>query len=481
MTMKNLEPRAVFEQFEPITQIPRPSKKEEKIMEYLRQFAAKHNLACKTDEANNVVISKPATPGYEGKPGVVLQAHTDMVCEKNADVNHNFLTDPIETYVDGDWLKANGTPLGADKGIGMAMALAVLAANDLQHPAVDCLFTVDEETGLTGAFALKDGFFSGTRLINLDSEDDGEIFIGCAGGIDTLAKFKMEQEAAPEGYFCARIKVSGLLGGHSGDDIEKGRGNANKILVRYLWRINKATDLRIAMMDGGNLRNAIAREAWAVVCVPMSYKETLRVELNHFAAEVENELALTDKGVTLSLETEEMPKTVFTKAFAGRVLQALYACPHGVFAMSRTMPGLVETSTNMASVKMEGEYLVVNTSQRSSIESSKYDIMNKVEAVFLLAGAEVSHGDGYPGWQPNVNSALLKVAQKTFVKVAGKEPKVRAIHAGLECGLFLKKYPHLDMISIGPSMTGVHSPNEQLSISSTGRCWEWLKAILAEL
>lgn len=479
--MNNLEPKAVFSQFEVITRIPRPSKKEGKIMEYLRQFAAEHHLACKTDAADNVLISKPATPGYENHPGVVLQAHTDMVCEKNADTEHDFDTDPIQTYVDGDWLKARGTTLGADNGIGMAMALAVLAADNLQHPAIECLFTVDEETGLTGAFALQDGFINGTRLINLDSEDDGEIFIGCAGGIDTLAKFDIEEETAPADYFAARIKVSGLQGGHSGDDIEKGRGNANKILVRYLWQINKLTDLRIARIDGGNLRNAIAREAEAVICVPFAFKEQLRIELNHFAVAVENELALTDKDVVLTLESETVPEKVFTKAFGDKVLQTLYACPHGVFAMSHAMPGLVETSTNMASVKREDGQLVVNTSQRSSIESAKYDIMNMVESVFVLAGAHVSHGDGYPGWQPNVDSELLKVAQRTYVALTGEEAKVRAIHAGLECGLFLKKYPHLDMVSVGPTMRGVHSPTERLSIASTARCWEWLKAILAEL
>ena len=336
--MENLQPKEVFSQFAAITQIPHPSKKEAKMMEYLRQFAAKHNLACKTDAADNVVISKPATPGYEGKPGIVLQAHTDMVCEKNADTIHNFDTDPIQTYVDGDWLKAKGTTLGADNGIGMAFALAVLAADDLKHPDIECLFTVDEETGLTGAFALEEGFFKGTRLINLDSEDDGEIFIGCAGGIDTLAKFTIEEETAPQGYFSARVKVGGLLGGHSGDDIEKGRGNANKILVRYLYQVNKETDLRIAHMDGGNLRNAIAREAYADICVPMAYKEQLRIQLNHFAVTMEQELALTDNGVNFTLESQDMPNTVFTKAFSDKILQVLYACPSTSHRMTSVVP-----------------------------------------------------------------------------------------------------------------------------------------------
>lgn len=479
--MNALQPTEVFGFFKEITQIPRPSKKEGKIIAYLQQFSANHHLESTTDAVGNIIIRKKATAGYENKPGVILQAHMDMVCEKNTGVQHNFDTDPIETYVEGEWLRARNTTLGADNGIGMAMALSVLASDKIKHPALECLFTVDEETGLTGAFALADGALQGSRLINLDSEDDGQIFIGCAGGIDTLAKMPIENEATPANFFAAEIRIKGLLGGHSGDDINKGRGNANKILTRFLFRIHQETDLRIAHINGGNLRNAIAREANATICVPFAYKETLRIALNHYTAEIENELGAIEKEMTLELESVEVPAQILTKELSDKLILALYACPHGVIAMSRNIPGLVETSTNMASVKMHDGIIEVNTSQRSSVESAKHDIKNMVESVFRLAGAQVSHGDGYPGWEPNINSDLLHTAETTYKELFGTEALVRAIHAGLECGLFLEKYPHLDMISIGPGMTGVHSPNEQLNIPSTRRCWTWLQKILESL
>ena len=480
-TMHNLEPKEVFGIFSEITKVPRPSKKEGKIIAYLQNFAKKHNLEHETDKAGNVIIRKPATAGYEAKPGVILQAHMDMVCEKNADTHHDFDNDPIETYVDGDWLKARGTTLGADNGIGMAMALATLCSDTIRHPALECLFTVDEETGLTGAFALDNSLLKGKMLINLDSEDDGQIFIGCAGGIDTVATFHMAQEKAPDGYFAAKVSVKGLLGGHSGDDIEKGRGNANKILNRFLYRLNEQTDLRISHIDGGNLRNAIAREAYAIICVPYNYKEPLRIELNHFITDMEQEIGKTETGFQMELESESLPEKVLTKELSTRLIRAIYACPHGVMAMSRDMPGLVESSTNLASIKMNPQEITVTTSQRSSIESAKHDVKNMVACTFALAGASVTHGDGYPGWKPNVDSALLHIAQQSFGRLFGETAKVRAIHAGLECGLFLEKYPHLDMISIGPDMRGVHSPSEQLSIKSTQRCWNWLLDIMENL
>jgi len=316
-------------------------------------------------------------------------------------------------------------------------------------------------------------------LINLDSEDDGEIFVGCAGGIDTTAKLSYTNEKSPEGYFAFSIKVKGLTGGHSGDDINKGRGNANKILNRYLWKINKITDLRLSKIDGGNLRNAIPREAQATVCVPYSEKENVRVLLNHYIAELEIELGDVEPKMQILLESEIMPESVIDKKTSDALLNVLYACPHGVKAMSRDMPNMVETSTNLASIKMTGnQEIIITTSQRSSVESSKYDIANQVEAVLLLSGATVSHGDGYPGWKPNLKSEVLKIAQQSYKTLFHSEPNIRAIHAGLECGLFLEKYPNLDMISIGPQMYGVHSPDERLSISSTQKCWKWLVEIL---
>ena len=477
--MKTLEPKAVWQFFHEITQIPRPSKKEEQIIAFLKEFGESHHLSTKIDAAGNVLICKPATQGFEDKKTTILQAHIDMVCEKNSDTVFNFDTDAIQTYIDGDWVKARGTTLGGDNGIGMAMMLALLAAKNLEHPALECLFTVDEETGLTGAFALDNKLLTGKTLINLDSEDDGIIFIGCAGGIDTTVMMNYQAEKTPENYFAFSVSVKGLTGGHSGDDIEKGRGNANKILNRFLWTLNKQTDLRLASFNGGNLRNAIPREATATALVPWAEKENVRVLFNHFINDLELEISDVEPNLTLNLESESLPETVIDKKSSDALLNALYACAHGVIAMSRDMPGLVETSTNLASVKMkEGNNILITTSQRSSVESSKYDIMQQIEATFNLCDATITHGDGYPGWKPNLKSDILKTAQASYTKLFGEEPQIRAIHAGLECGLFLEKYPHLDMISIGPQMYGVHSPDERLSISSTQKCWKWLIEIL---
>jgi len=477
--MKTLEPQILWNFFHEITQIPRPSKKEEKVIAFLKSFAENYKLSYKTDKAGNVIISKPASQGCENKKTIILQAHMDMVCEKNSDVEFNFDTDAIQYYIDGDWIKAKGTTLGGDNGIGMSMMLAVLASPELKHPALECLFTVDEETGLTGAFALGNDVLTGEVLINLDSEDDGVIFIGCAGGVDTTATLAFTPEKTPEGYFAFTVTVKGLKGGHSGDDINKGLGNANKILNRYLWNLNKKTDLRIHAFNGGNLRNAIPREASATVSVPFSEKENVRVELNHYIAQTEAELGDIEDKMKITLESEKLPETAIDKKTSDKLLHAIYACPHGVQAMSKDMPGLVETSTNLASVKMQSDNtILITTSQRSSIESGKYDIAHQVEATLLLAGAHVTHGDGYPGWKPNLHSDILHIAQEQYKTLFGEEAQVRAIHAGLECGLFLEKYPLLDMISVGPQMYGVHSPDERLNISSTQKCWKWLVGIL---
>ena len=487
MNINELQPQEVFSIFHEITQVPRPSKREGKIIEWLKAFAVKHDLEYTADEAGNIIMRKPATSGYEDKPGVILQAHMDMVCEKNNDTVHDFDNDPIRTYIDGDFIKANGTTLGADNGIGMALMLAAITSPTLKHPALECLFTVDEETGLTGAFRLQDGCLQGKQLINLDSEDDGQVFIGCAGGIDTLAKMHYEaiKQDAKGDRLAIRIKVSGLMGGHSGDDINKGRGNANKILVRFLYQVMHATDMQVAKLDGGNLRNAIAREAEAVITIPMAYKEDIRIMINHYIATIEQEIGDVEQDFAMSLETADMPDFYIPQAATTRLLQALYACPHGMMAMSKTMEGLVETSTNLASIKMredeKGAYIEVNTSQRSSIESKKHDLKQMVECALALACDEVTHGDGYPGWNPNPKSPLLEVTKKAYAELFQSEPKVLAIHAGLECGLFLEKYPYLDMVSIGPQMFGVHSPQERLNISSTGKCWEWLQRLLETL
>ena len=473
----------VFDIFAEICKVPRPSKHEERISKWLQDFAAAHGIECVVDEAMNVIMRVPATPGYENHEGVILQAHMDMVCEKNGDVQHDFMTDPIETYVDGEWLKAKGTTLGADNGIGISMALAAITDPELQHPAIECLFTVDEETGLTGAEKLKDGMLQSKRLINLDSEDDGQIFIGCAGGIDTLAKMHYEQSQITnhKSQIAIRLSVSGLLGGHSVDDINKGRSNANQFIVWFLARIWPQTEVQLASINGGNLRNAIAREAQAVIAVPMEYKEQIRIEWNHFVAQMEGVFGEVEKDMRLELETCEMPETFIPSDKAYRLIMALCECPHGMIAMSKEMPGLVETSTNLASIKMRDGYIEVNTSQRSSKEPAKHHLKWAVEQALSLACDEVTHGDGYPGWAPNPNSPLLEVVKKAYENLFKTEPKVLAIHAGLECGLFLEKYPYLDMISIGPQMYGVHSPQERLSIPSTDKCYQWLCQTLKSL
>ncbi|MBO4984697.1 MAG: aminoacyl-histidine dipeptidase [Bacteroides sp.] len=479
MEKKDLKPASVFQYFEEICQVPRPSKKEEKIIAYLKAFGEKHGLETHVDEAGNVLIKKPATPGYENRKTVVLQSHIDMVCEKNNDVQHNFLTDPIQTEIDGEWLKAKGTTLGADNGIGVATELAVLTDTSLEHGPIECLFTVDEETGLTGAFALKEGFMNGDILLNLDSEDEGELFIGCAGGIDSVAEFHYQEVEVPAGYFGCKVSVKGLKGGHSGADIHLGLGNANKLLNRFLSDAFKKYDLYLCAIDGGNLRNAIAREAHAVIAIPEADKHNLRTDLNVLAAAIQAEYAVMEPGLEFVLESETTPAKAIDKETTKHLLQALYAAPHGVYAMSQDIPGLVETSTNLASVKMKPNNIIrIETSQRSSTASAKQDIANMVRTVFEMAGASVTHGDGYPGWKPNPHSEILEIAAESYKRLFGVEAKVKAIHAGLECGLFLDKYPSLDMISFGPTLQGVHSPDERMLIPTVQKFWDHLTDIL---
>lgn len=479
MKNEDLKPQGVFHYFAEICKVPRPSKKEEKIIAYLQAFGKKHNLETLTDEVGNVLIKKPATPGMENRKTIVLQSHVDMVCEKNNDVQHDFLNDPIETEIDGEWLKAKGTTLGADNGIGVATELAILADDTIAHGPLECLFTIDEETGLTGAFALKEGFMNGDILLNLDSEDEGELFIGCAGGIDTVAQFAYQEVDVPAGCFCCKVQVKGLKGGHSGGDIHLGRGNANKILNRFLSQTLKKYDMYLCEIDGGNLRNAIAREAHAVIALPEADKHAVRADLNIFAAEVQAEYNVTDPDLQLLMESEAPRAKAIDKDTTKRLLQAIYAVPHGVYAMSQDIPGLVETSTNMASVKMKpGNIIRIETSQRSSTASSKRDMNTMVRTVFEMAGAEVSSGEGYPGWKPNPHSEILEIATASYKRLFGVDAKVKAIHAGLECGLFLDKYPTLDMISFGPTLQGVHSPDERMLIPTVQKFWDHLLDIL---
>ena len=479
MNITDLKPSIVWNYFHQICQVPRPSKKEEKIIAFLEAFANEHKLAIKKDAAGNLLISKPATPGYEDKETIILQAHMDMVCEKNNGTIHDFDNDPIQTIVKGDWLHADGTTLGADNGIGVAAQMAVLASTDIEHGPIECLITVDEETGLTGAKAVQPGFMTGNILINLDSEDEGEIFMGCAGGKDTQAIFSYKPQATDAAMHYVQIEVKGLNGGHSGGEIHKGLGNANKVLGRFLYILDQQYKWTLCSFNGGNLRNAIAREAVAVIGIEPSQKEAVRVLLNHFAADVEHELKVIDPNVTIVMQSVERPDVAICDMCKTSLLRAIVAVPHGVVGMSHDVEGLVETSTNLASVKMTANNTItVGTSQRSSIDSAKTAIVNQVAATFLLAGAEVTHGDGYPGWAPNPSSAILKVAEETYRKLYNKDAKIMAIHAGLECGLFLEKYPQLDMISFGPTMRDVHSPNERILIPTVQLWWDHLLELL---
>ena len=480
--LTEIAPQPLFTYFGQICQVPRPSKKEEKIRQFLLDFAKENQLDSKTDEAGNVLILKPATTGMESSPTIILQTHMDMVCEKNSDKIFDFDNDPIETVISDGWVKANGTTLGADCGIGIAAQLAVLTSKKIKHGPIECLITVDEETGLTGAFALKPGFLSGKILLNLDSEDEGEIFIGCAGGIDTLATFTYQKEEIPEGSAAFIIRISGLQGGHSGDDIHKNRGNANKILTRFLQKASKNTSLKLAEFNGGNLRNAIAREAFAVLVLPEIESEKLAGEFERFNSEVLFEFEKAEPKLKLTIEKTEIPGFVIDSETQKKLINALIACPHGVLEMSTRMEGMVETSTNLASVKfMEENKIVVTTSQRSEIESRKYFAAEMVEAVFNLAGAKVVHSDGYPGWTPNPDSEVLEITVKSYKKLFGVKPVVRSIHAGLECGLFLEKYPGLDMVSFGPTIRGAHSPDERLDIETTQKFWNHLVDVLESL
>ncbi len=474
-----LEPKLIWQYFDEILQIPRPSKHEEKIIAYLEEFAVKFDLPLVKDASGNVLIKKAASAGFESKGTLILQSHMDMVCEKNEDTRHDFMTDPIIPVLDGDWISAKGTTLGADDGIGMATALALLAAKDIEHPPLECLFTVDEETGLSGAFGLSDKLLSGKTLINLDSEDEGEVFIGCAGGKDTIATFNFKTRPVPKGYYAFEIVVKGLRGGHSGDDIHKGYGNAVKIMNRFLWNASVDFGVKLHKFEGGNLRNAIPREAKSTVLVKEKYLVSFEKYFSNFCKMLFTEIKVVEPKLTFDLNKVDTPRYIIRKKEQAALLSSIYACPNGVIAMSADMPGLVETSTNLASIKFyEGNIIEVTTSQRSSVESAKEDICAMVSNAFRLGGALIHHSDGYPGWKPNKDSEILRVAEASYQKLFGEKPLVRAIHAGLECGLFLEKYPGMDMISIGPTLRNVHSPEEKIQISSVDKYWSYLLDIL---
>ena len=482
MNKSDLKPSCVFEQFARINEIPRPSKHEEKMIEFLKEFGNGLNLETIVDETGNVIIRKPASKGYENRKTLILQSHMDMVCDKLVDVDIDFTKDPIETYIDGEWLKAKGTTLGADDGIGCAMQMAVLANEDIEHGPIECVFTRDEETGLTGADGMQPGFMTGDLLINLDSEDEGQFFISCAGGMTTNATFKFEKEAAPEGYFFMKLSLKGLHGGHSGDDINKKFANGIKLLSRFLYIINEKYDVRLASFNSGRMHNAIPRDGIVVFAVPSEAKEDVRVALNIFAKDVEDEFHVTENDIQFNLESTDA-EPVITKAVSNNLILALQAIDNGPYSMCQdeALEWMVETSSNVASVVTTDNEIRIVASQRSNVMSNLTNMGNTVKATFQLAGAEVEQGDGYPAWKMNPNSELTKIVVDTYKRLFNKEPKVIGIHAGLECGLFSEKYPNLDMVSIGPTLRGVHSPDERLLIPTVQMVWDHLLEIMKNI
>ncbi len=470
----NLEPKKLWEYFEEICNIPHPSKKEEAMAKYVKGIGEKLGLETEVDHIGNVLIRKPATPGMEDRKTVVLQGHLDMVPQKNNDTVHDFEKDPIKPYIDGDWVKAEGTTLGADNGIGVAAALAVLEAGDLGHGPIEALFTIDEETGMTGAFELKPGFVKGDILINMDSEDEGELYIGCAGGMDTNAFFDYEEEVTPLDHQAYKVDVKGLKGGHSGLDIHLGRGNAVKLLNRLLWEASRKLDLRLSSVDGGSLRNAIPREATAIVTIPQEKTADFEKLANGLFADWENELSSADPGVQLVIAKTDMPEKVIDSTVTKNIFNAVYACPNGVIRVISEMPDVVETSTNLAILKSDNGTVEVATLQRSSVDSAKQDLCNMMLSVFEMAGARVEQTGEYPGWKPNVNSPILKTMTEVYEKLHGKTPKQKVIHAGLECGILGATYPQLDMISFGPTIRNPHSPDEMVNVKTVKLFYDFL-------
>ena len=467
--------------FREITTIPRESGHEELIADYLQKFAADRGLACKRDHLNNIAIAKPASPGYEGHPGVILQGHTDMVCEKLSTSDHDFSKDPIRYTIEDGWMVAHETTLGADNGIGVAAGLAVLDDDSLPHPPIECLFTVSEETGLDGARGVKKGFVTGKTLINLDDEDEGYFCVGCAGGMDTIGTFTYREKKIPAGAVLLQLILGGGQGGHSGDDIDKNRLCSVQQLGRFLNEI-LPLGVDLCSLNAGNKRNAIARGGEAIVAVPARKEAEVLNLFSDFAGRLQTEFAVTDPGIYCKVAPAEWTGSAIDRGTAKRLVRALISIPHGVMAMSADIPGLIETSTNLASVKMEpGRKIVVGTMQRSSVNSQRIFLSERVAAVLQMAGANVKHSDGYPGWKPNMKSHVKDVCVESYKRLFGREPVVRAIHAGLECGLFTEKFPDMDMIAFGPTLKGVHAPGERLDLASLDRFWAVLLDVLKHL
>lgn len=473
-----LDPQRVWKHFYSLTQIPRPSKKEKAVIDFMVKFGKDLGLETIVDEVGNVIIRKPATPGMENRMGVVLQGHLDMVPQKNSDKKHDFEKDPIEAYVDGDWVTANGTTLGADNGIGVAASMAVLEATDLVHGPVEALFTIDEETGMTGAFGLKPGLLQGDILMNLDSEDEGELYVGCAGGLDANIEFAYSTVAVPDNHNAYKLSITGLKGGHSGMDINSGRANSIKLLFRFLYIAEKEFGVKLATVDGGSLRNAIPREAFADVVVPADKADNFEKAVAQYEQIFKNEFSATEPDLAFAAKPADKPDAIIEGDSQSKMIRAFFGCPNGVIRMSDTMPGLVETSTNLARVYTDNRKLIGQCLMRSSVDSAKDALADKMAAIFELAGASIGFDGGYPGWKPNPDSPILKVMKSVYNAKYGKVPEVKAIHAGLECGLLGGVYTNWDMISFGPTIRYPHSPDEKVNIESVKKFWDFLVEVL---
>lgn len=472
--VSDLQPKVLWKHFVQICQIPHPSKKEEKIVKFIQQFGQNLNLETIVDKVGNILIRKPATPGMENHKGVILQGHLDMVPQKANHSKHDFEKDPIQAYIDGEWVKAKETTLGADNGIGIAAIMAILESKDINHGPIEALFTIDEEVGMTGSSAFKPGILQGDILLNLDSEEEGVLFIGCAGGIFTDVKFNYTEMPVPANTAAFKIDVSGLKGGHSGAEINLGRGNANKIINRLLWHASKKYQIGLAKIDGGNMHNSIPRDAFAIVTLPNENKNDFIKFVNGFTETIELELGDADPDIKIAVDTTTLPNSIIEEQSQNKLLNAIYGCPNGVLKMSADVPNFVETSTNLARVYLENGTLEISNFPRSSVSSLTRDTANMIASIFELIGAKISNSSEFPSWQPDPNSSILDIMKNVYQKKFGKPAEIKVLHAGLECSLLKHLYPNLDMISFGPAIIYAHSPDERVNIKSVSNFWDLL-------
>ncbi|MBR9756499.1 MAG: aminoacyl-histidine dipeptidase [Algicola sp.] len=479
--IRALEPKVLWNKFADLNAVPRPSKKEARVIAFMKKFGEDLGLETLVDKVGNVIVKKPASPGMEDRQTVVMQSHLDMVCQKNNDTQFDFDTQGIDMYVDGDWVKAKGTTLGADNGLGVATIMALLESTDIEHPALEALFTIDEETGMTGAMGLEGGLLNGSILLNLDTEEDDEIGVGCAGGVDVTATRTYKIEDTPETKIGFEIIVKGLQGGHSGMQIHEGLGNANKIMNRLLFDGFENFGLRIAEIDGGSLRNAIPRESKTIAAIDAIHENAFIMEMAQLAQTIKNEFKTMEPDLDITVSKCETPESIMDLGVQEGLTRALYAACNGVYRMSADIPDLVETSNNIARVIVKNGTIKINCLTRSSVESSKWDLANTLRATFELTGCEVAFSGDYPGWQPNMDSAILEVLESLYIKMNGEKPHVAACHAGLECGILGQNYPNMDMISFGPNIKGAHSPDERAQISSAQKYWKFVLEILKNI